>query len=1481
MLGLSVDVPNARPNTVTLVYSGYLQSDGMGTQAYQLAEDVGRGSNGAVRTIGQTEAGSFMNSVGYRDALMRVALNEGVSVDQIKYGPFDYNSSTEIGVERETSIRFVKQSPGDLVVIAPYAGYDRVMLQNEIPAYLELAGNRNINGIPSDQYKLLYKDTFEKTGSVSDALKSVQDGVRTSSWANSMGIKIATDPIDGSYKGFDVSEFKPLAGAEIPSTIPAGSSVNYVGKLMETGLSSPIWEVLGVGEAALNRASALAEKVVELGTAVGTIVPKVVNTVGIVGTAIGLTIAANKAYAAEQSGDRAGAVAIMAEWGAGFAGGLLGGIVAAGVVGTAATTLGLAAAAARVLAFGASIVGAIYGENAVHDIIASAKKGIMDAALGALGALGCGDDASDAGPGSSCPGGVGGPYDPNNPGRLAGPFGGAPSRPYDPLVLDLNGNGVELTSITTNHAFFDLDVDNFAEHVGWVAPDDALLARDLNGNGAIDNASELFGSATTNGFTALTALDDNHDGRIDSNDAAFSQLKVWRDLNQDGISGSDELFALPDLGVQSLSLASTATSQTVNGNTITALGSFTRADGTTGVLGAANLAIDQTVTTYVGDYTPDIETLSLPMLRGYGQVADLYVAMSQDPTLKEMVKQFAALDLSQSSQFASLADNILLRWAGTDTIAANSRGNYFDARKLTALERFFAQPYLQQGNPNPGPTTTADLNQAWTNFRDIYLPRLVVLGPAASLFPLAQVDLYNDTITLPDGLNGILSAASATEPEGLSARLNYWHDRAVVLGMLAPLTGVSASALQTALDQKFAGTELGFVHGQFLTPFVVGTSDADTLTATDPAGNAFIGSTGDDTLIGGNGADRYYFNLGDGKDTITENSTSGAVDTLFLGAGVAPSDVSLANDQVNLIMTIGANGDQITLTNWMLGSQYQIEQVAFADGTVWNAQTLFEKNNTVMGTDGADLIPGTSRFEAFYGGAGDDTLGGGYGTADYGGWTTIDGVYRGNDYHGGAGNDLLRGTTYADWYYFGIGDGQDTIVESGDPSNRDRIVLGVGIAPSDVYITRSGSDAVVRFFSSPGDQITIQGRFNHSYNKVEDLAFADGTIWNLDYTGLTVFGSDGNDTLAGSDNGDTLRALAGNDTLDGGNGYDIYYGDAGDDTLGGVYNSSDYNSCTSVNNVYRGNDYHGGTGNDLLRGSNYADRYYFDLGDGQDIIDDYSGDSSCQDQIILGAGISAANVALSNDGTNLYIKLGNGGDQIKVNNWFLGNRYDVESLQFADGTTWNRDNLQAKASYSQYGDDADNTQTGGAEWNTYYGKGGSDTLGGVQGSADWSGSTQVGNLYRGNDYFGGTGNDLLRGSNFSDQYFFQVGDSQDVIVDHSFNGVDAARNSDTIIFGSGINPNTITLDKTAGALNIHYGQNDQITINNWDSGTADQIEKIQAGDGSVLTNINVDRLIQAMATFCASHGDITWNQAVAQYGDETRAVLAASWQAAA
>ena len=72
--------------------------------------------------------------------------------------------------------------------------------------------------------------------------------------------------------------------------------------------------------------------------------------------------------------------------------------------------------------------------------------------------------------------------------------------PIDPLVIDLDNDSIELTLLGGSHTYFDLDGDGFRELTGWVAPDDGLLAVDLDGNGKIDGISELFGSATASGF---------------------------------------------------------------------------------------------------------------------------------------------------------------------------------------------------------------------------------------------------------------------------------------------------------------------------------------------------------------------------------------------------------------------------------------------------------------------------------------------------------------------------------------------------------------------------------------------------------------------------------------------------------------------------------------------------------------------------------------------------------------------------------------------------------------------------------------------------------------------------------------------------------------------------------------------------------------------------------------------------------------------
>ncbi len=80
--------------------------------------------------------------------------------------------------------------------------------------------------------------------------------------------------------------------------------------------------------------------------------------------------------------------------------------------------------------------------------------------------------------------------------------------PYDPLVLDLNGNGqIDTVSSTNSTSYFDFNGDGIAEKSGWVAAGDGILALDANNNGAVDNLSELFGSATQDGFVELAGLD--------------------------------------------------------------------------------------------------------------------------------------------------------------------------------------------------------------------------------------------------------------------------------------------------------------------------------------------------------------------------------------------------------------------------------------------------------------------------------------------------------------------------------------------------------------------------------------------------------------------------------------------------------------------------------------------------------------------------------------------------------------------------------------------------------------------------------------------------------------------------------------------------------------------------------------------------------------------------------------------------------------
>ncbi|MDO8608525.1 MAG: calcium-binding protein, partial [Phaeospirillum sp.] len=164
-----------------------------------------------------------------------------------------------------------------------------------------------------------------------------------------------------------------------------------------------------------------------------------------------------------------------------------------------------------------------------------------------------------------------------------------------PLVLDLNGDGISLTSLDQSNVFFDIDKDGFKENTGWVKPDDGILVIDLGMDGKVASADEFVLTNWAPGSTsdleaARIAFDTNHDGKLDASDARWSEFKVWQDLNQDGVSDPGEMKTLSELGITSINLtgipvvADAGTTRPYD-SIVSSIAQFTRADGSTGKVG--------------------------------------------------------------------------------------------------------------------------------------------------------------------------------------------------------------------------------------------------------------------------------------------------------------------------------------------------------------------------------------------------------------------------------------------------------------------------------------------------------------------------------------------------------------------------------------------------------------------------------------------------------------------------------------------------------------------------------------------------------------------------------------------------------------------------------------------------------------------------------------------------------------------------------
>jgi Ca2+-binding RTX toxin-like protein len=267
-----------------------------------------------------------------------------------------------------------------------------------------------------------------------------------------------------------------------------------------------------------------------------------------------------------------------------------------------------------------------------------------------------------------------------------------------------------------------------------------------------------------------------------------------------------------------------------------------------------------------------------------------------------------------------------------------------------------------------------------------------------------------------------------------------------------------------------------------------------------------------------------------------------------------------------------------------------------------------------------------------------------------------------------------------------------------------------------------------------------------------------------------VYGGDGNDTVDAGEGADYAYGGNGNDVLLGGGGGDVLYGDAGNDILDG------------------------GTGIDYLRGGAGSDVYRYAAGSGNDQIDEQSSTDSGTDRIDL-AGLNPGDVTVSrNAGDDLVLRIAASGETLTVVDGFLESNSSkwVESVAFADGSSWSLADLRTRALTGTSGVD---TMYGHAGDDVIDGNGGNDVLYGRNGNDSLQGGVGNDSLYgeAGHDLLdGGSGNDLLSGGTGNNRYFFGRGGGQDTVANQLDN---TAGKSNVLQLGADITPMDVHLSR--------------------------------------------------------------------------------------
>ncbi|MCW5575160.1 MAG: putative Ig domain-containing protein [Burkholderiales bacterium] len=227
------------------------------------------------------------------------------------------------------------------------------------------------------------------------------------------------------------------------------------------------------------------------------------------------------------------------------------------------------------------------------------------------------------------------------------------------------------------------------------------------------------------------------------------------------------------------------------------------------------------------------------------------------------------------------------------------------------------------------------------------------------------------------------------------------------------------------------------------------------------------GGLGNDILSGGAGGDEFWFNLGDGSDTIVDPDSE---DLITLGNDIEPEQIVLGLGENSLRIGYGTEGDEIFLAGFdpddVYGTElfsaiqfwtYEDDEWTFRDELTYG--DVLSRGFDINGTSGADILTGTNIHDRFEGGAGNDSLA------------------------GGAGSDT---------YFFNAGDGVDTVTDQTESGETNRVVLR-DYLESDVTGFRNGQYVVLQ--AGAGDEVRILWD-DTSGAGVDYVEFSDGSTWD-------------------------------------------------------------------------------------------------------------------------------------------------------------------------------------------------------------------------------------------------------------------------------------------------------------------------------------------------------------------------------------------------